>query len=523
MMKRHSDLLFIALLFAVSLLYGYHDILFARPSYHHIWRQADCLSITMNYYQDNNNFFKPAIHWVGDKGGKTISEFPIIYFSVAQLWKIFGHHEFIFRLIDVLIVFGGLFCLFRLAREFLSDTFWAILIPLFLFSSPVLGYFTNNFLADAPALGVALMACYFYWKGYAWQSNKWYWLSFFLFLLAALLKLSSMMIFIALFITQLFSVVFRRGERSWYYRVSRLWPYLMVFALIYAWYSYAGYYNRHNLNGIFLHGILPIWGIDAATRQVVLGKFIKELLPQFFNVPALLIVLAMFVSLFLFYKKSSKFFLFLNLMAYAGCAGFLVLFFQVFDVHDYYLLNLLIIIPLTVIAFLDLVRRNFPTIFNNIFLKIVAAIGVAILLYMGAVHTRMKYDPRQPFVQKSILVSREKIAQWISWSDYCGTYNKAFETITPYLRDLGIQRDDLVYSTPDGTINMSLYLMDQKGFSDFYIGGIPEDQRIATVKALRARYLIINDSTLYRRPFLAPWIKRRIGTYKNVEIFDLNL
>ena len=133
-MKKHADLLFVALLLAVSLLYGYHDILFARPSYHHIWRQADCLSITMNYFQDDRNFFRPAINWVGDSGGRTISEFPIIYFSVAQLWKVFGYHEFIFRLINVLIVFSGLFCLFRLAREFLSDTFWAILIPIFLFS-----------------------------------------------------------------------------------------------------------------------------------------------------------------------------------------------------------------------------------------------------------------------------------------------------------------------------------------------------------------------------------------------------
>jgi 4-amino-4-deoxy-L-arabinose transferase-like glycosyltransferase len=520
-MKRHADLLFVALLLAVSILYGYHDILFARPSYHHIWRQSDCLSITKNYFEDNRNFFRPAINWVGDKGGRTISEFPIIYFSVAQLWKIFGYHEYIFRLIDILIVFTGLFCLFRLAREFLSDTFWAVIIPLFLFSSPILGYFTNNFLADAPALGLVLTACYFYWKAFKGQRNSWYYLSFLLFLLAGLLKVSSLLIFIALFLIQLYQVVFRRREKTWFTSVSRLWPFLAVLLLVLAWYGYAGYYNRQNLNGIFLHGILPIWGIDAAARSEIWKSVVKTLLPGFFNIPALIFILVLFVGLFIFYKKINRFFMFLSLLVFAGCIGFFLLFYQVFNVHDYYLTNLLIFIPLPLIAFLDLLKRRYPVIFHNTFLKIIAALGVAILLYIGAVNTRMRYYPRQDFVQKSILVNKEDISQWIMWSDYCGTYFKVFETITPYLRDLGIKRDDLVYSTPDGTINVTLYLMDQKGFSDFYIGGIPEENRMQTVKSLGARYLIVNDSAIYRKPFLAPYLAHKIGTYKNVDIFDL--
>ncbi|MCX6268919.1 MAG: glycosyltransferase family 39 protein [Bacteroidetes bacterium] len=521
-MKRNADLIFIGLLFAVSFLYGYHAILFARPTYHHIWRQSDCLSITKNYYEDNRNFFRPAINWVGDKGGRTVSEFPIIYFSVAQLWKIFGYHEFIFRLIDVLLVFTGLFSLFRLARELLSDTFWAAIIPLFLFSSPILGYFTNNFLADAPALGLTLTGCYFYWKAFAKQSNKWYLLSFLIFLLAGLLKISSLVIFIALFIIQVYRIIFRGREKAWHTSFSRLWPFLLVLLGILAWYSYAGNYNSHNLNGIFLHGILPIWGIDAAARSEIWKSVVKTLLPGFFTIPALIFDLAAFVSLFLFYKKINRFFLFLSLLVFIGCIGFFLLFYQVFNVHDYYLTNMLIFIPLPLITLLDLLHRKYPVVFNNKFLKIGAALCLVALLYIGAVNTRMRYFPRQAFVQKSIFVNKENISSWIQWSDYCGTYFKAFETITPYLRSLGIKRDDLVYSTPDGTINVTLYLMDQKGFSDFYIGGISEDQRIETVKSYGVKYLIINDSVLYRKPFLAPYLLHKIGTYQNVDIFDIS-
>ena len=521
LMKRKADLLFVALLLAVSLLYGYHDILFARPSYHHIWRQTDCLSITMNYFQDNRNFFRPAINWVGNCEGRTISEFPIIYFSVAQLWKIFGYHEFIFRLIDVLIVFAGLFCLFRFTREFLSNTFWAVIIPLFLFSSPILGYFTNNFLADAPALGLTLTACYFYWKAYKGESNKWYYLSFLIFLLAGLLKISSLLIFIAFFLIQVYNIVVHRNDKTWFNRVSRLWPYLVVLLGIFAWYSYAGYYNRHNMNGIFLHGILPIWGIDAEARLEIWRALLKTLIPSFFTNEALLLVMALFVASFFYYKKINRFFLYLSLLVFLGCIGFVLLFYQVFNVHDYYLTNLLIFIPLPLIAVLDLIKRHYPALFNNTILKIVVALGVAMLLYIGAVNTRLKYYPRQAFVQKSILVSKDKISQWIMWSDYCGTYYKALETITPFLRSLGIKRDDLVYSTPDGTINVTLYLMDQKGYSDFYIGDIPEDKRIESAKSFGVRYLIINDTTICRKPFLIPYLNHKLGSYKNVAVYDL--
>lgn len=521
-MKRQTDLLFLSLMLAISALYGYHDILFERPGYHHIWRQTDCLSITMNFYQDNRNFFRPAINWIGDSGGRTISEFPLIYFTVAQLWKIFGFHEFIFRLIDVLIVFTGLYCLFRLAREFLSDTFWAVFIPLFLFTSPILGYFTNNFMADAPALGLALTACYFYWKGWKQQSNRWYNLAFFLFLLAGLLKVSSLLIFIALFIIHLWVITFRRGEKTWFLRVSRLLPYVPVLVLIFAWYSYAGYYNRHNLNGIFLHGILPVWGIDGAARLEIATKFRTVLLPAFFTVPAFIAVMVIFFSLFIFYRRINRFFLFLSLLVFTGSIGFVLLFYQVFNVHDYYLINLLIFIPLPLITLLDLLKRNYPGIFKSMILKITSAAGLIILLYICAVNVRMLYYPKQAFVQKSVLVDNEKISNWISWSDYCGTYFNAFHTITPYLRSLGISRDDLVYSTPDGTINVSLYLMDQKGFSDFYIGDIPEDKRIETVKSLGVRYLVINDTTICRKPFLHPYLQHKVGSYKNVEIYDLN-
>ena len=111
---QYSKWIFIVLVLVMSFIYHYHNILFLSPQSLHLWRQCDCLSITLNYYQDSNNFFEPAIHNLGHDGtGKTISEFPVIYYLVAQIWKIFGIHEFIFRLIILLLFYAGLFSVFK--------------------------------------------------------------------------------------------------------------------------------------------------------------------------------------------------------------------------------------------------------------------------------------------------------------------------------------------------------------------------------------------------------------------------
>jgi 4-amino-4-deoxy-L-arabinose transferase-like glycosyltransferase len=523
MNRRKSDLLFILVILCVALLYGYHNIFFHHPSYHHLWRQSDCLSITMNYYMDDRNFFEPAIHLVGEKAkdGRTISEFPIIYFSVAQLWKIFGHHEFIFRLINVLIVFSGLFCLYRFARELLGDTFWAILIPIFLFTSPVLGFYTNSFLADAPALGLAMIAGYFFWKAFSLEKKRWYWISFLFFLLAGLIKLSSLMIFFAFLIIQVYILIFRRKEKSWFNQVSLLIPYFVVAILIFAWYSYVRYYNSHNIAGLFLQGILPIWAMDSAARSAMWTSLHKEMLPAFFSGTAALVNLLIFFSLVILIKKVNKYLFWLNILIFLGGIAFILLFFQVFNVHDYYLTNLLIFMPLPGIALLEMLKRNYPRIFRNVIFKGVIAVLVGILVYTASVQSRMKYYPHQPYVQKSLFISDDMKTRWVMWVDYCSKFYQPLETINPYLRELGIKRNDLVYCTPDVTINASLYLMDQKGFTDFYFGSLPEEERFAALKNQQVQYLVLLDTTFHRNPKFAPFLKRRIGTYKTVEIWDL--
>lgn len=519
-----TDLLFILLLLIVSLLYDYHNILTYRPYSIHQWRQTDCLSITMNYYKENRNFFEPAIHWVGEKDGKTVSECPLIYYSVAQLWKIFGYHEFIFRLLNILIVFSGLFCLYKLIYGLISDTFWSFIIPLLLFTSPILVYYSNNFLADAPAFGLSLIGCFFLWKGYAQQKKCWYYLSFVFFLLCGLIKISSLISFFAILLIHAYLVInSKKKEKCWFYKWYNLLPYFVVLFVIFLWYRFALDYNQKNISGIFLTGILPIWDIDISTRKNIWQSLQNDLVPAYFNKKALFVALSLFIALFIFYKKVNKWLFYLNVLVFLGIITYIILFFQAFTVHDYYLTNLLIFIPLPFITVLEMLKRSHPKIFNMSFIRAVALCGLLLLIYETSVINRMKYSTKDWLVKNNFVLSKETMDLWDWYHWNYSNHFKAYETITPYLRSIGIKRTDRIVSLPDESPNISLYLMDQKGFTGFGFDGIPFDQKMDIYQKYGAKFLVIDTSTsLYKQDYLKPYINHKIGNYKNISIFKLN-
>src|SRR5690349_2894471 len=141
---------FLLLLFSIAVFYDYHHILLSRPTSIHQWRQTDCLGMALSYYNGGMHFFQPALLWIADSGNNknASSECPLIYYVVALLWHVFGYHEYIYRALLVSIAFAGLFALYNLCARVLKDTFWAIVVSLFLFTSPTFVFYANNFLTD---------------------------------------------------------------------------------------------------------------------------------------------------------------------------------------------------------------------------------------------------------------------------------------------------------------------------------------------------------------------------------------
>lgn len=502
---RFSKWIFFVLVLVMSYIYHYQNILFLSPQSLHLWRQCDCLSITLNYYQDGNNFFEPAIHNLGHDGtGKTISEFPVIYYLVAKIWQIIGHQDYIFRLIVLLIFYTGLFALFKVFESVLKDSVLSMAFTLFLFTSPMLVYYANNFLMNAPAFSIALVGLYFFFRFYKTSKNKYLYFMAIAYAFSGLLKISSLLSFAAilvLLILELFNFKFAEGRKIFQNPKSQIFPLLGVLLIQLGWYLYAHHYNSTYNSGVFLVGILPVWGLDQSRIIEVFNAVLIHIRWDYFRRETQVVFIIMLIFIWVFSRKTNKLLLYLTSLISLGFLLFIILFFQALQQHDYYTLDLLVLVPFILLTFLLLLKNNFTRIFNSLIFKIIV---IAFLIH-------------------NIDFARRRIEDRYSltgWQNHEYVENmKDYEEISNYLRSIGITEDDKVISLSDDSINISLYLMNQKGWTNY---GISNDSiRIGKTINLGAEYLLIDEGDADLKKNIESYLQNKIGKFKSVEIFKL--
>lgn len=514
---KRNNWIFVGLLLSVTFLYNWHNSYNRGPFSIHQWRQADCLSITTNYYQDNLPFLEPEIHWMDDYGNsRTVSEFPIIYYSVAQIWKITGKHYFVYRILVAFLVLTGLFYLFRLCNDLLKDPFWASIIVLFLFSSPLLAYYGNNFIANTPAFGLAMIASFHLYRFYKYHENRRLYFAAFFFLLGGLIKITAL--FGMLATIPAFSFLLLKSIRERRFSIHTFLPLILLGVGILTWYSYARSYNQVNIRGVFLQDLLPIWEIGSQKINEIRQLFFENIIKHYFDRVALSFLFVALLYIFYRWRRVNRFLMSVLITSMLGVVGFIMLFYQVFDVHDYYLINMLIFIPIVLITFFELLLRKNAKLLAKKWMKGLAVCIVLFLLYRGAVFTRMRYKTNDPIVTSSFYQNDEMI-NWLHWH-YSKTMS-SLEHIEPYLESIGIKKNDRVISLPDNSINISLYLMNRKGVTQY--GWMPstEIDRISYFKSIGIRYLVINDPEFLNKPFIQPYINNKIGQYGNVSIYKI--
>lgn len=168
-----------------------------------------------------------------------------------------------------------------------------------------------------------------------------------------------------------------------------------------------------------------------------------------------------------------------------GIVLYIILFFQVFNVHEYYLLNLLVIVPLIWLLVIHYLSAHRPEILQKKWLKAIAIVGLLFFVYNGAVQTRVKYSSEEKWVTESPLLSEENknYYSWYHW--YYSVSFQSLETIEPYLESIGVGKNAKVLSIPDGSINISLYLMNRKGYTNFWVMKNPENQNLVGIDRLK--------------------------------------
>lgn len=518
-----NDLLFI-LAFAAFTAFYYDSVLDQGPLNAHLWRQTDCLSLSRNYAA-GADFFSPEMDaQLGDNytSGKTAGEFPILYFIVGKIWSLGGESYFSYRLLYLLILFAGVFSFYKSLSLLFKDNFWAITVALLLLTSPVYVFYGISFLTDAPAFSFVLIALFFTTLYAVKNKVGYFYLSMAFFALGGLIKVSSLIAFVFLLSIFLMETILRvksLGNKKLYKGSLHEWiGFALAMLAVFAWYYYASYYNSlHGFKYTF-NNIYPFWILQEEELET-LYKGIKNFTINVFFSKTVLYSLLFLSIANLFLRKSLPLLAFLaNIIIPIGGIIYFLLWAPLMGVHDYYYTALLVLFIGILTPFLWFIKNDYPELFKGIKLKIFFSFFLLFnFLYCVSVIQLKTFAQEGVFV----MVGNHAFvgeARWINWDTE--TKWKRFETMKPYLKEIGIKKEDKVISLPDKSFNTSLYLSGQKGWTDYETYTETKDIDLLIQKG--ARYLFISDSELLNQEYLKPFLKEQIGDFKGILIYRLS-
>jgi hypothetical protein len=96
-----------------------------------LWREADVGAIARSFYREDMNILRPRIDWRGDGPGLVESEFPLYPWSVAALYRVFGYHEALARVVSLVVSVLACWVFFLLAERLLPPLGWLAAIAVF--------------------------------------------------------------------------------------------------------------------------------------------------------------------------------------------------------------------------------------------------------------------------------------------------------------------------------------------------------------------------------------------------------
>ncbi|MGD9993180.1 MAG: ArnT family glycosyltransferase [Salinivirgaceae bacterium] len=516
LLKHKSSLLFVALLIAVAGLYAYQNIVFYQPQSIHKWRQSDCASLALNYYQGGMQFFKPEVHNLTSKGGTSglayTSEMPFLYYGVALLYQVFGPHDFIYRLLNTLIFLIGIFYLFRLIKLVTNNWVWSVLLSLLFFTSPVLVYYGNNFLTNSTELAFSLIGWYYFTEFLFTKKSRSLFTSLIIFFFAASFKITGLLSLFAIgtvFLVEWLGLQKFGANKKLFTRPvpTFITMFLIVFTLL-AWVVYARIQNTQNECYYFSTVTFPIWDLDKAGIQNVLTKIRTVWFNQYFHPSVWAFLLVLLAFTVVHFKHLPAFVKWILLTLTVEIVLFILLQFWTFGDHDYYVIGLYTLPIILCLAALYLLKTNYPKLFNSSILKT----GVLALLAFNVYYAKGEIYQRYH-------------GWWNDKDKFADIYS-----IQPRLRQMGVSAADTIISIPDNS-HATLYLMNQKGWTEYVDKQFNKGETVyynsdsatlATSINCGAKYLILNGiAQLYEKPYLKSYCFDTLGTYREVYVFKL--
>ena len=169
------------------------------------------------------------------------------------------------------------------------------------------------------------------------------------------------------------------------------------------------------------------------------------------------------------------------------------------------------------VSFLSILKERKPKFFTSVVVKAVAGLFLLYNVWYAGNNIRARYGIRS---DKLTMTEHEAGTwDWIAW-DQREVWD-SFDSLESFNRSLGIRPDDKVVCLPDGSTNTTLYLMNQPGWTAFMNSDMNNGVGMLEKIRLGAKYLIVYDSKILQNAGLAPYIRHKLGTYKNISVFAL--
>lgn len=494
---------------AVMLASGMLDHVMDDPYSIHEWRQRDALSQTLRYMEPGRGFFEPAMHFQHADDGRGAGEFTGFYYLNAQLWKVIGRPlPWTLRWTQAFALLLGLLALSQAIRLWSNSrsagawAAWAVLV------SPLIQFYGANYLVNPSAL-MAVFAAWWMWarsEGSEKDRVPWAVGAASMLLLAGLLRPTMLLGGIPL------------AVRWWRCRDLR-WPLALglgalVVAGVGAWVIWAKSYNAHHQSFYYLTTLRPIW--DTPDWRVVWDSLTAVRLQEVYHVHVRYLGGAVLVATLAFTRLKLQHGGSLFLLTGLGVVAYILLWFKNLDVHDYYLLELLMLVPLAV----NWVAQSWPPGRVRLMGWVLLATAAAYQAGHSVARNRLKWGTTEGMLVEAFVPKWER-DEWTWYHADRQNRLAPLAALPEKLHEWGVPSGAWVLSLPDQSPNISLTLMGRFGYTSLFENDKVAGSRVAWAAAHGAAFLVVNKPEILNRGDWGPWLQHEVGRMGDIVVYDL--
>lgn len=509
----------VVLLLLLSIVYGIWQHFFVDILPIHECRKSDSLTQALQYMR-GTSFLEPKTNWISNSGNQNAAaEFPLIYYLVGQIWKVTGYHLWIAKLVAFGLLLTSILSLLPFLNWLFGNAKKSLLFVAFVFSFPVLLYYSDTLLPNIFSFSFLLLAAGQLFQFLQQEKRRAFILFSCFICLAVLLKITALIAVLAVYgafvLQRLFSKQLLSSLQD--KKVQLVFGALFfTFVATYLWYRYAIQYNLQHGSTIFSTTIRPIWEVSAAERwriaKLVANEHSREILPLIFWPFALLFCLWLLWS-----KRVHALLKFLLLTTLLGLLAYFILWFWVFEVHDYYFIELLFF-PLFLFGAYIYYRPEWP-LFKR-WKKPLEIIFLALIFLNTLSFTQVAAGNQNVIAKNTPFISSFIKGNW-GWFYF--NHQETLGQLQAQKQQIQkiIQTQDTVLCFSDPYANVHLTAIERNGYSNYNLDRnvpfVPQIQRLIQNGA--SKLLVLKQDSTH--PDIQGFLGHPCYQNANVLVFDL--